>query len=183
MLNNRGATTSSATDQLGRAYNQIGHREMSKVGNEYAVALDNVEAQQEDLDADTALFRRHYGESKVASVNSIVQEASSKLAALNAAAQNASLPDRIAIEQEKARIRNNAMGKLSSFDSLLNKRVGAVRPSDVASNRAEASRLLTAGVAPENSFDFTSEVPVQFQDTGPFASNLPIFVGRRDREI
>lgn len=179
VLNNAGGANSSAGEALGRAYGDLGRRELTTVGNQYELGNENIKGQQDDLNAGTATFRRHTEESKVSAVNSIVQTASDQLAKLNAAAQSASLPDRIAIEQEKARIRNDAMAKLTSYDATLNAGISGTAPRSVEGNRVEAQRLLTAGTAPENSFDFTSSVPTQFQNTGPFASNLPIFTGKR----
>lgn len=181
-LNNANATNSSAADLLGRAYGELGRKEMTKVGNQYELGQENIRGQQENLDMQTAAFQRKAGESKTSSVNSIVQAASQELARLNAAAQSASLPDRIAIEQEKARIRSDAMSRLAAFDATLNEGIAKNRPSDANAIRAEAQRLLTAGTAPENSFDFTSSIPAAFQGTGPFASPLPIFVGRPPRD-
>ena len=178
-LNNAGATNSSAAEQLGKAYGDIGRKEMTKVGNEYSLGQENIKGQQEDLDQQTATFQRKSQESKTSAVNSIVQTASDKLAQLNAAAQGASLPDRIAIEQEKTRIRNDALARLSAFDATLTNGINSNRPASVETNRAEAQRLLTAGTAPENTFDFTSSIPAAFQGTGPFASALPIFTTNR----
>lgn len=179
VLNNAGAANSSAGEALGHAYSELGRKELSKVGNQYALGQDNIANQQQDLNTGTETFRRHTDESKVSSVNAIVQTASAQLAQLNTAAQSASLPDRIAIEQEKVRIRNEATAKLAAFDAVLNNGVAGVAPRSAEANRVEAQRLLTAGTAPENSFDFTSSIPAQFQNTGPFTSSLPIFTGKR----
>lgn len=175
MLNNRGSTNSSAGEQLAKAYSDIGRRGLSEVGNEYALGNENIMNQQLGLDEDTATFQRHYGENKTSAVNSIVQDASSKLAGLNAAAQNASLAERIDIENEKARIRNDALSRLSAYDAVLQQGVSGTKAASADVNRAKATELINAGTAPENSFNFTTATPAEFQNTGPFSSPLQVF--------
>lgn len=181
-LNNANAANSSASDMLAKAYGIMGRQEMTKVGNQYALGQNNIDAQQADLDTQADTFRRHAQESKVDSVNSLVASATQQLAQLNSAAMYANITDRVAIEQEKARIRDEAMAKLTGLDSTLSDGLGGIHPADAATNRAAAEKLLTAGTAPEKSFDYTSTVPANFQDTGPFAANLPIFVGKRSND-
>lgn len=179
MLNNAGAANSSAGEQLGKAYSDLGRKELSKVGNQFVLGQENIKGQQDELNIGADTFKRKSGESKVSAVNAIVQTASQQLAQLNAAAQSASLPDRIAIEQEKVRIRNEALSRLTVFDATLNSGIAGTTPASADTNRIEAQRLLTAGTAPENSFNYTSSIPAQFQGSGPFASALPIFTGKR----
>lgn len=175
MLNNKGATNSSAGEALGKAYSEIGRKELSKVGNQYELGNQDIANQQQDLTDQTTQFQRHFGEQKQSAVNTIVQDASSKLAALNAAAQNASLADRINIEAEKARIRNDALSKLSTYDNVLSNGVSSVTAATTDQNRAAAKSALLAGTAPENAFNYTTNIPAQFQNTGPFASPLQVF--------
>jgi hypothetical protein len=177
ILNNANASNSSAGEQLGRAYGEIGRKELSKVGNAYELGNDNIANQQSDLLSGLSTFQRHSDETKTDTVNSLVSSATSQLAQLNALAQNASLPDRIQIEQEKARIRNETMAKLSAYDSALASGVANTKASTADENRKKAQSLLQAGVAPENSFNLTTSVPGSLQGTGPFASNLPLFSG------
>lgn len=179
VLNNANAANSSAGDALGRAYSDMGRRELTKVGSQYALGQENIHNQQQDLGINSDIFRRKSEESKITSVNAIVQTAAQQLQQLNIAAQYASLPDRIAIEQEKARIRTEATNKLSSYDSVLSNGIASVAPRSAEGNRTEAQRLLTAGTAPDNSFNYTSDIPTVLQNTGPFASSLPIFTGKR----
>lgn len=175
-LANRNAGSSSATEAFARAYGELGRREMSKVGNQYAIGQNNIKGQADDLAAGLGTFRRHMGEGKNTTVNSIVQDATTKLAQLNAVAQNASLPDRIQIEQEKARIRNDAMAKLTAHDSALDNGLKDHQAHSAEQNHAEGVNLLNAGTAPESGFQFNTSAPLQFQNTGPFASSLPLFL-------
>jgi len=105
MLANKNASDSSAGEGIARAYGDIGQREMSKVGGQYADAQRGIVSDQTALQNSAAQFNRHYGEDKTNAIESIVTSARNSLAALDAQIADASLPDRIAIEQEKERIR------------------------------------------------------------------------------
>lgn len=182
MLNNKGATNSSAAEAIAKAYGALGRKQLSSVGNQYETGLQNIQDQQTELGEQTATFQRHYGEQKQSAVNSIVQDASSKLAALNAAAQNASLVERINIESEKARIRNDALSQLSGYDATLNNGVSSVTAATTDTNRASAKAALLAGTAPESAFQYTAAAPAQFQGTGPYASPLQVFSNQRKQD-
>lgn len=108
--------------------------------------------------------------SAYASVPHIVQGAGG-----NFSAQSATLPERIDIEGEKQRIKNAALTKLQQYDQTLNSGVSSIRPQDAAVNRSKAAALDTAGTAADNAFSYDASIPAQFQGTGPFASELPIF--------
>jgi hypothetical protein len=182
-LANKNAVDSSAAEGIARAYGDIGRRQLSSVGQQYELGNRDVESQQANLDQQRNSFvDRKYGESKDRVVNNIVEQARNSLAALDASMLSASLPDRIAIEQEKNNIRNQVVGELAQYDQFLRDQVGSVHGMDQGARRAEAARLATAGVAPEESFDYTDEVPMEFQETGPFASELPIFTYRSRRQ-
>ena len=175
MLSAKGATSSSAADEIAKLYSQFGRKQLSNVGNQYELGNQDVANAQEDLGMDTAQFQRHYEEQKNSAVNTIVQDASSKLAALNAAAQNASLADRIDIESQKAAIRNQALNALAGYDNSLREGVSSVSAASTDTNRAKAKSALIAGTAPENAFDYTTRVPAGLQGTGPFSSPLQVF--------
>lgn len=180
MLNNRGATNSSAGEALAKAYGDIGRRELSKIGNQYELGNQNIADQQLALGEETQQFTRHYEEQKNSAVNTIVQDASSKLAALNAAAQNASLAERIDIEGQKAAIRNQALNALAGYDNTLRQGVSSVTAATTDTNRAKAKSAILAGTAPETAFEYTTSAPAQFQDSGPYSSPLQVFLsGRR----
>lgn len=175
VLSNKGAINSSAADALARAYNTIGQKQLSGVNNQYETGKMNIQQQQDDLAGETSQFQRHLEENKQTAVNKIVQDASSALASLNAAAQNASLSDRIDIEAQKAAIRNQALSSLAQYDTTLTNGIAGITPATTDANRARATSMITAGVAPDNAFNYSTSVPTQWQNTGPFASPLAVF--------
>lgn len=175
VLNNANATNSSAGEQIAKAYGQLGTKQMVKVGQQHALGKNNIQMQQDDLLAKTTTFKRHAQENKTSIVNGIVSDAIKQISALNATAQYASLPDRISIEAEKARIMNEAMASLSQYDSVLTDGITKTKPASDETLRADAYKLLNSGTAPDQSFNYTTSIPSQFQGTGPFAGNLPIF--------
>lgn len=175
MLANRNASTSSAADALARAYGMMGREQMTNVGNQYAQTMSGLDQQQSDLQTGIGQQQRHYDENKVNIINNIVSDAQTKLAALDAAMANASMPDRINLEAEKQAIRDQAVGHLQQFDTLLSSGVSAIHPSSVTARQGEATNLLNSGVAPETAYNYTSSVPAELQNTGSFASSLPIF--------
>lgn len=182
MLANKNASNSSAAGALARAYGDIGRRELSGVGTQYAQGQNAVQQAQVDVDTQRAAGVRNIGDSKTQAINQIVADARNQLAALDTAMAGASLPNRINIEAEKENVRNQAIQQLQQYDQLLNERVAGVQASSPEARRAEAARLATEGVAPESAFNFTNQIPGQFQNTGPFSSSLPIFTfpGRRN---
>lgn len=172
MLANKNASTSSAADAFARAYSTIGQRELTGVGNQYQAGLGEINMDQEEFNTEVATDARHLLENKTKFVNSIVQDAADKIAALNASAAGASLPDRIEIEKEKSRIRNEAMGKFSAYDAQIDSAKGKAKASGKGTWHKEATDMANAGVAGSESFDFTSSVPAEFRDTGPYESTL-----------
>lgn len=183
MLSNRGAINSSAAEALARAYNTIGQRQLSNVNNQYEVGKVGIQEDKNALAGEQAQFLRHLDENKQNAVNKIVQSASSALASLNAAAQNASLDDRIDIEAQKAAIRNQVLDQLAQYDTVLSKGIAGIAPASVDANRAKATEMLTAGVAPDNAFNYSTTIPTQWQNTGPFSSPLAVFApSRRNNE-
>ena len=105
MLGNKNAASSSGAEAIARAYGDIGRRELSNVGNQYAQGMDQVQQAQVGLDEQRATGVRKYGENKAMVVNNIVSEARNKLAALDGQIAGASLPNRINIEAEKEAIK------------------------------------------------------------------------------
>lgn len=182
MLANKNASDSSASGAIANAYGELGRRQLSDVGNQYAQGQSQLGQLQEDLGLQQQQGMRHLEESKTQVVNGIVSQARNDLAALDAAIAGASLPDRIQIESEKERIRSNALSQLQQYDQQLSQGVAGVRPMGADQIRGQASQLASAGVAPESSFDFTEQAPAQFSGTGPFPSALPLFQLPRRRQ-
>lgn len=173
VLANKNAGTSSATEALARAYSDIGQREMSGVDNQYENGKYKIGLDQADLDAQAATGARHINDNKNNVINTIVSDAQSAIAALNASASTASLTDRVDIEAKKAEIRNQAMAKLQAYDGEL----AGAKPAaaSVETNRGQANQLAQAGNAAANPFQYSTEIPTQFQSSGPFASDIPLF--------
>lgn len=175
MLANKNAGNSSAAQGLADAYGQYGRQQLSGVGNQYAQGQNGIQQEQSSLDLARTQGVRHLEDSKNQIVNSIVADTQSKLAALDAQIANANLPNRIAIDQEKERVRTDALGKLQAFDQQLQQGIAGINPSSMDQNRIQANQMAQAGQAPADAFNFTSQIPGQFQNTGPSPAPLPLF--------
>lgn len=174
MLGQKNASNSSAAAAIANAYGDIGNRDNMKVEQGYQVNNENINTDLNNFTQDTQRTALRIEEDKNNIINSIVNEATTKLEALNAEAQGASLPDRIAIEQEKNRIRSEASGRLSAYDAQLNQARG-LQGMTLEQRRAEAQRLASLGMAAENPFQFQPEANMQAQ-AGPVADyGLPIY--------
>jgi hypothetical protein len=182
MLAGRNASDSSAAEGVARAYGDIGGRELSKVGNQYELENRNIDMAQTDFDTQRESGLRKFGEDKIQTVNNIVSEARNRLAQLDASMVEADVPTRVAIEQEKNAIKQEALTILGQFDQQLAEGAGGVRATGVDERRRTAADLANRGVAAANPFNFTSEAPTQLQNTGPFSSGLPLFTLRNTRE-
>ncbi len=181
-LGNRNAGNSSAAGALANAYGQLGRGELSKIGNQYEQGNQSVEDAQNAFGIQQASGVRNLQGSKEDSVNQIVSQARSAFAALDAEMQQASLPERIAIEQEKESIRQEILSKLQAFDQKLTEGVGRIAPTSVEDRRIRAAEMARAGTdLGAGAFQYNTEVPAQFQGTGPFSSEIPLFSLPRGR--
>jgi hypothetical protein len=75
-------------------------------------------------------------------------------------ASSSGVGDRINVEAEKARIRNEALASLGAIDTVLNEGVAKVKPTSRADNRAEAFKLMNSGYVPENALGFETTLPI-----------------------
>lgn len=182
LLANKNAGSSSGGDAIARAYGTLGRQQASTVGNQFAQGQDKINTDQTNLGIADAIQTRHSQEDKTNTINDIVNSARTQLAALNQNAVYASLPDQINIEAKIAEIKQQALEALSKYDSVLSGGIAGQSPMSSDTVRANATRLLTSGVAPESEFNYTSEFPAQFQGTGQFASSLPIFISPSSRK-
>lgn len=172
MLGNRNAGSSSASQAIADAYGKVGQQQASQVGNQYELANNQINLEQQQLSDAAALYNRRIAEDKTSIVNGIVNEAQSKIAALNEAAANASITDRMDIAGEINRIKSQAQSQLQQYDGEL----GKIKQAQTLEQRqAEAQRLAQAGTAPTQQFQYTTQTPGQFQNTGDFASSMPLF--------
>lgn len=181
-LANRNAGDSSAAEALARAYGDVGKRSLSNVGNQYEMGNEDLKMAQADFNTQQAAGSRRLDTGKTQAVNQIVADARDKFAQLDAYAADKSLPERIAIEQEKEKVRSQVLEQLQQYDQLLQEESAKVAPTNIDQRRAEAQRLQGLGTdLGADAFNFTTETPGQFQNTGPFASELPIFTMPRRR--
>lgn len=176
MLSNKNAADSSAAQGIANAYGQLGRGQLGQIGNQFANAQGQV-----DLSQATDTRHLHEKEAQLPSsisdtVNGIVTSAQQQLAAIDSQMANLSLPDRVNMETEKQRIKNEVMGKLQGFDKMLSTQ-GNAALTPIGQNDAlqQAAQQFQAGAAPTNAFNFDQLPAAQFQNTGPFASGLPIF--------
>lgn len=174
MLAQKNATNSSATEALAKAYADLGRRQMSNVGNQYETGNREVASAQYEQDLQKSRGVKRLGEDKNTIVNSIVSDAQNKLGQLQGAMAGASLGDRINIQQEIANVRQNAMNQLQGYDSVLSEKAAGVQATNLDQRRSAALAAASAGTAPENAFNFTTQAPVQLQG-GQASSNLPIY--------
>lgn len=176
MLSNKNAADSSAAQGIANAYGQLGRGQLGQIGNQFANAQGQV-----DLSQATDVRHLHEKEAQLPSsisdtVNGIVNSAQQQLTAIDSQMANLSLPDRVNMEAEKQRIKDEVMGKLQGFDTMLSSR-GNAALTPIGQNEAlqQAGQQFQAGRAPTTAFNFDQLPSAQFQNTGPFASGLPIF--------
>lgn len=175
MLAGKNAGNSSAAQGIANAYAQQGRRQLGNVGNQYALGNQDIQNAQENYGIQQASGVRNLQGGKNDAINDIVNQAQEKFYALDAQMASASLPDRIAIEQEKQNVRSQVMQQLQQFDSQLNQGVQGIHASSQDERRAKAQQLASQGTdLGAGAFDYTTETPGQFLN-GPFASDLPLF--------
>lgn len=180
MLANKNAGNSSAAGAIASAYGQLGQRQLSSVGNQYAQNAGNIADAQTEQNYQVAQTPGKFHEDLMQNVNAIVTNASDQFAQLDAAMTNASLPDRIAIGQEKAKVQSQVLAQLQQYDAQLAQGVSGIHPATQDQNVAAANTQLQAGQADPNLFSYQTEAPATFQGQAPAGGNLPLFtLGRK----
>jgi len=182
-LASRNAGNSSATGALANAYGELGRRELSKVGNQFATADAGINTAQEDLTYQLQQAPEKFRVGLMQNVDNIVAQARDQLASLDAAMSSASLTGRIAIDQEKQAIKNQVLGVLDQYNTKLASGVQGIQASGADDIRAKANAQLVAGQAPATAFNYTTEAPAALQGTGPVASELPIYAYNRRTDV
>lgn len=168
------ASASSAAEQLAHAWGENGTQQMAGVNNQYELGANDIKSQQDAFDSTSNTNLRHIQESKNVIVNGIVDEATQALAALNSQAAYASLPQRVNIEAEKARIRSEALGKLQSLDGqLTNSKPAAISHEDAL---GQAFQLNSAGKASTTPFDISTVTPANTRSTITSNSETPLYI-------
>jgi hypothetical protein len=183
MLNNKNAADSSAAGEIARAYGLIGKGQGTQLGNQYALEGNNIMTDQDAVNTQQAAGLRKFGDSKEQIVGGIVSQARDKLAALDAAMADKSMPERIALEQEKEKVRTDALAQLSQYDSLLSNGVAGVHHNTADETRNKAYDLANKGAQLGTAFDFSASTPTALQGTGPFSSDLPLFTLPRRNQV
>ncbi len=174
-LSNANAGSSSASEALARAYGILGRTQQTGVNNQYQQGLLGVQNQQHALDVGRTAGVRDLTQNAQDTVGGIVNNANQQLSYLQQQLVGASLPDQLNIQQQMQQIQQMASNAINPYTQQLNQGVAGIAPSSQGQNRTIAQQQSVSGVAPENQFNYTSSIPAQFQNTGPFASDLPIF--------
>ncbi len=182
-LGNKNAGSSSAVDRIARAYGEIGKSGMADIGNQYELENMDITTQQKNLNDTEAEFIKQQSENKQKFINNTVSAATSKINELNTMAQNADIPNRIAIEQEIARIKSEVIGGLQAYDTAGNTKLAEINPRDRMGNMTEANKMLQAGTnLGADAFNFTTEAPMGFANPIPAGGNLPIYTIPRKKK-
>lgn len=183
MLGNKNAGDSSAAGAIANAYGDQGRRQMANVGNQYALGNEEIQSDQNAFDVQANQGMRALQGSKEDKINQIVLDARNQFSQLDAWAQDKSLPQRIAAEQEKEAIRQQLLQKLQGFDAQLTQGRQGIQASTIDQRREKAATLGRAGTdLGADAFSFSTETPMQFQGTGPFASDIPLFTLNKRRQ-
>lgn len=178
-LANKNAGDSSAAQGLADAYGVLGKNQLSGIGNQYEAANSALQASQSDLAGALAENIRKSNENKDKIVNQIVADTQAQLATLDTAMMNASLPNRINMEQEKANIKAYALNQLQQYDAQFNNEINNIKASSLDTRRQSANTAMQAGQnLGQNQFNYTTEMPVSMRNTGPMASSFPLYTRR-----
>jgi len=176
MLANKNAGNSSAAGAIAAAIGNQGQRQMADVGNQFALGQDDIKTAQTNFAEQQRLGANQIRTTKQSKINELVLSARDKFAQLDAAMANASLPGRIAIDQEREKVRQQVVGQLQGLDTQLNTGIASIQAQSEDQRMEEASRLGKEGRdLGADAFQYSTEIPLEQQNTGPFASELPLF--------
>lgn len=183
-LASRNATGATVGGEMAKALSNQARKQEGKVENQYELGNMDIAGQQNAINLQRTQGKRQFDLSKVNSIEAIVGAAEQSLAAINAAMAGASLPDRIALEQEKQRIRGEATNRLASHDATLDQGLAGIRAGDTNSRRGEALRMSQLGAPMASEFQYDAEAPQELGDTGPLpGGELPLFTFNRQRRL
>lgn len=184
MLANRNAGDSSAGQALANAYGQQGRQQLSNIGNQYEMGNQDIKSAQDAFAVQQASGVRGLQGGKDDFVNKLALDTRNSLASLDAQIAGASLPNRIAIDQEKEAVKARALQQLQGYDAQLQSGVAGIQATNQDQRRAKASELLSAGTSlGADAFQYTDQVPSSLQGTGPFSSELPLFSLPRGKRL
>lgn len=182
ILANKNASNSSAAGAIANAYGDLGQRQLSQVGNQYGLANQDLGVKQAEQDWQLQNNVANTRANKDVVVNKMVNQARDSISALNAQMASASVPDRINIEQEVNRIKNDLVGRLQQFDSQLASASSNIRADSPEARMTAAQGMASQGRVAENPFQFSTQAPAQFQNTGSTA-NLPLYTFNRNKQL
>lgn len=174
MLANKNASNSSAADALGRAYGQLGREQAAGINQQYAQGQNQVGLNRTKLVNEIQQNINDLPAWKTMTVNSIVSNAQQQLGQIDQAMAYESLPNRVDMEAEKQKITANVLQQLQDLDGAL-AQAQNIQPLSSDQVASQANQLFQSGTAPANAFNFSTQVPLQFQNTGPQSSELPLF--------
>lgn len=182
MLAGKNAGNSSAAGALAAAYGDQGRRQLGTIGNQYEMGNQDIANQQETFNVQQQQGIRELQGKKEDFINSTVLDARNQLAALDSQIAGKSLPQRIAIEQEKEQVRQALLQRLQGYDAQLTQGRDSIKPLTIDQRREQAQQMAQAGQSlGADAFNYTTDVPGQFQNTGPYSSELPLFTLGRKR--
>lgn len=181
-LANKNASNSSAGDAIARAYSQLGRQQSAGVNQQFAQGQSQVDQGHQALQSDIAAHIRDLPAWKTQTVNSIISQAQQQLGSIDQTMAYMSMPDRVDMEAQKQQITQDVLQQLQGLDEAL---AGAqnVQPQSAEALQGQANQLFQAGTAPDKQFNYSTNAPVQFQNTGNFASQLPIFTSGSKKTI
>lgn len=174
MLANKNASNSSAADALARAYGQLGRQQAAGVNQQFTNAQAQVTNNQKKLADEIQLNIDQLPTWKQMTVNSIVNDANLRLGQLDQAMAYENLPNRVDMEAEKQKITADVLSQLQDLDAAL-AQANNINPASAQDVANRANTLFQSGTAPANAFNFSTQVPLQFQNTGPSPSDIPLF--------
>lgn len=174
-LAGRNATAGSALDQIAKAYGQYGNQQLSNVGNQYALNDRDLGLEQSNFNADIPISVGSIKARSQSDIASTVQEARNNLANLQAWAASQSLPVQLDAAAEAQRIQDEISALVGGFNTQLDTGIAGVQPLSIDARKQKAASLAQQGTAAANPFDFSTDMPIGFQDTGPAPGGLPIF--------
>lgn len=183
MLANKNAGSSSAVDELARAYSELGQRQLSDVGSQYALGSDKIGQEQNTLNTSITSGKDKLLNDKNAHINDIVSTARQNLAALDGQIATASLPDRINLQAEQDKIKQNVINQLQQYDQQITNGAASITPESQSDILSKVGQLAAAGTAPDNPFNFTDTAPATIQGNSPSNFSLPIYTAPRNKQL
>lgn len=175
-LANMNAGDSSATGALARAYSMLGNQQSRDVNNQSALTDRGIDTQQQQLGIQNQSSTTQLQRYRDSQVQNIATDLSQRLAALDQQAANASLPDRVNIDQQKQQLLDAGNAQVGQVDTYLQGLLGGISPEGQDQVLGNANQLRTAGAAATNPFNVNLPQGGLQPLQGPALDQLPILV-------